>query len=1000
MALVAKYSFNDPDTFLVDSSGNSNTLTNVDGVESFNDPTYGTVASFSNGPTKYFSLASAPASTLGASPRTFSYWLKLIGTQSYRIIHGQGSSPELRVQFSNGKYDINGGSGQNATASPIDTWIYITLTYDGTTERTYFDGVLSKTSTRVYNTSAGALFIGSATNYPTNYSLTGYMTDFRIYDDALPDSEISTMYSQGPGYVAGPINLNPQDVSVSVTIGGVEGATGYRLTLQQTGSDTVTIVEDNFTVLQQTITGLTPETEYTISLFSTTGTVYEFVASSTVTTLELIVEVTWVLDGSSRYEVSSKEHLIQIMNLGTIYVDAGTPPPDYRLASYIQTADIDLLGDSTNIKTIESGQKEDGVWRHFQGSYDGALYKIANWAHNDPTVFHASFFGSVYAGHLKNMRLTGVWTITGSTSSAAFLVGTMGGGATVYNCEANFEVGTAITAGGAVSCAGLIGYAASGTFVENVSLYGSVDITPSTGYQGGILAQCFSTMKGIRNMADFPSGISGSTSAGIAARCQADAMSIVINAMTGNITGTSYSGGIAGFGNAPANADTLVNCMTGNVTGNTYVGGIWAFFSGLTGVSYTKFINYMSGDVTSNHSSFGGGMFGKFECTGTFTESINAMNGSCKDALCGNLGATQPTTLEITVNTSFGLIAQTDLYGIATPPATLTTNPVFTDLPYEPIVFTDGLGNNLEWEFMFSNLGGNPTYSSDYTHLTLHTRDVVGPFYAVTGISDTNTTVYLTYGNVNDNTLFMDSSLTVTDTNADFVYDHLSNLLYTTQNKLTLTPRSINILAEISGVEGAIGYKLTYQEVGGTELTFESGFTELTNNIHPLLPDTTYQVGLYANYGSGAGFVFVEFGSTTTLSNIAANYDTSDFVDGSGIFDFSEFFDSSVDTVSVVLDSLFTTGDDVKVYLEDDNIVEANFVNIGGTVDISSEDTLLIPFQTFSGAGQSFTLTLSDSSIVVVSYDETAETITVSGQTYAIGSSFIIDGKKLTISKW
>jgi hypothetical protein len=505
-------------------------------------------------------------------------------------------------------------------------------------------------------------------------------------------------------------------------------------------------------------------------------------------------------------------------------------------------------------------------------------------------------------------------------------------------------------------------------------------------------------MNGIRNMADFPSGIqsTGFAAGGIAARCQADAITNVINGMTGDVYGSTYCGGLFGFGNAPANADTLVNCMTGNVSGGSYVGGIWAYFSGLNGVAYSKFFNYMTGDVTSTNGSFGGGMFGKFECTGSFTESINAMNGSCKDALFGSLGATQPTTLAVTVNTSFGLIAVTDNHGTATPPATLTTNPVFTDLPYAPIVFTDGLGNSLEWEFMFSNLGGNPTYSSDYTHLTLHTRDVVGPFYAVSGISNTNTTVYLAYGNLTNKTLFMDSSLTVTDSSADSVYDHASNLLYT-PDKLALTPRSINVLVGISALDGATEYKLTYQVVGGTELIFASGFTELAQNISPLLPATAYQVGLYANYG--AGFVFVEFSSTTTLANIAANYDTSDFVDESGKYDFSDMGDASLDTLSSVLDSLFTTGDDVKFSLDGDD-VEANFVNIGGTVDISSEDALLIPFQTTSGAGQSVTLTLSDASNAVVTYDETAETITVSGQTYAVGSSFIIDGKKLTISKW
>ena len=285
MSLIAWYTFNDPNTFLVDSSGNSNTLTDVNGVDYFDDPTYGTVASFSNNPTNYFSLASAPVSTTGSNPRTFSYWVRQIGNETYRIIHGQGvGGPELRVQFSSNKYDINGGSGRSPNNAPsVGSWAHISLTYDGTTERTYFNGSLNRTVSIAYNTAPGPLFIGSATNFTSGYSLNGYILDFRIYDGALSDAEINTLYSDGPS--SSPFRVEPQVTSASVTIGAVDGATGYRLTLQQTGSSTVSIVNDNFTDLNQTVTNLTPGTEYTISLFSITGDVFEFVDSTVITTL-------------------------------------------------------------------------------------------------------------------------------------------------------------------------------------------------------------------------------------------------------------------------------------------------------------------------------------------------------------------------------------------------------------------------------------------------------------------------------------------------------------------------------------------------------------------------------------------------------------------------------------------------------------------------------------------------------------------------------------------
>ena len=199
-SLLLRYKFNDPATFLIDSTGNSNTLTDVNGVESVSDPSYGTAASFSNSPTKYFSLAAAPASTTGSSPRTFSYWVKQVATDTYRIIHGQGNGGnELRLQFSGNRYDVNGGSGQSPNPAPAHgQWAHITFTYDGTTERTYFQGSLDRAVVVALSTTTGPLFIGSAPRYPTNYSLGGYMLDFRVYDGALSDAEINTLFTDGP----------------------------------------------------------------------------------------------------------------------------------------------------------------------------------------------------------------------------------------------------------------------------------------------------------------------------------------------------------------------------------------------------------------------------------------------------------------------------------------------------------------------------------------------------------------------------------------------------------------------------------------------------------------------------------------------------------------------------------------------------------------------------------------------------------------------------------
>ena len=79
--------------------------------------------------------------------------------------------------------------------------------------------------------------------------------------------------------------LVPKVASITAIVGEVDGATSYRLTLQEDGSSTVSIAQDNFTELTQTITNVNPETLYTVELFADSGSGYESVAIKTATTL-------------------------------------------------------------------------------------------------------------------------------------------------------------------------------------------------------------------------------------------------------------------------------------------------------------------------------------------------------------------------------------------------------------------------------------------------------------------------------------------------------------------------------------------------------------------------------------------------------------------------------------------------------------------------------------------------------------------------------------------
>ena len=58
---------------------------------------------------------------------------------------------------------------------------------------------------------------------------------------------------------------------------------------------------------------------------------------------------------------------------------------------------------------------------------------------------------------------------------------------------------------------------------------------------------------------------------------------------------------------------------------------------------------------------------------------------------------------------------------------------------------------------------------------------------------------------------------------------------------------------------------------------------------------------------------------------------------------------------------------------------------------------LLKHFSASAGSGQSVSLTLTDETVMAITYDETSQKITVEGKTYASGDSFIVEGKRITV---
>ena len=655
--------------------------------------------------------------------------------------------------------------------------------------------------------------------------------------------------------------------------------------------------------------------------------------------------VTWVQDGNGNYEVSSPEHLKQLMNAGSLYTDAGSPPSSYWTTDYIQTADIDLLSDSTDIKPIGINGNT------FSGDYDGGNYSISNWSYVDPNFATTDscqpcvgFFGYANGGAvLKNIRLTGIFSLHGFNEFCGFFTG-RNSGAEISNIICDFDVGTNLTRGVNTSATAL--YVGSfGGYSQGASITG-VDVKGTIAFDvnglgnitlGGLFGVTRFQTVSLITISATVSGLSGTTCAGLIAWMRDSTISNCINAMTGDIaTSRGTAGGIIAAESAPNSITNIVNAMTGNITTSSgTAGGIIA--QGQTTTTYDSLFNYMTGDISGTNS---GGIFGGAASPSTVTNSINAMNGNVENSVRG----TGTVSGSVTVDTNFGLTFTSNDNGTSTPLAGFLTIASFPDLPYFLLSGSDTVGNTYDYDFIFANIGGNNTYST--THLIIS-------------------------GGVGT---FQDGVVPIPP--------------------LVVTPRVSSVLATVTPVTGAIAYRLTSQDTGSlNENVVKNNFTDLVQRISSLSPSTEYTFRLYSTTGSGFVLEYTE--TVTTLENSASNYDTSVY-GTNGKFDLTVLDDSSFALLGEVMNEVFTTGEELEINIGPRKSKVA-FVKRGEAV--STDDSILVPFSTSGGSGQEITMNLSDASTVSVAYDEVNGALTIGTETLEVGDSTVVDGKKLTVKE-
>lgn len=640
--------------------------------------------------------------------------------------------------------------------------------------------------------------------------------------------------------------------------------------------------------------------------------------------------VTWVLDANSKHEISSKDHLVQLMNNGLLYTNAGSVPSGFMAADYVQTVDIDLLGDSTDIVPI-------GTDSVFQGDYDGNAFTISNWSYVDPNygtadayVTNAGLFGNVNGATLKNIRVAGVCTLSGFGERAGIFAGNLDN-TTAYNIECDLSAGSSIQQGDNTSgiwayMSGLIGGNAGGSATA-LTFRGQLDsIVPSVNVErpvvGGLIAFANQTnLTLLRNLGVFPGGLNGYYAGGVVAYLFWSTFVKGMNAMQGDITSTKQCGGVIGYlrqSNSSQTSTEYVNSMKGDIRtvnpGGQYPAGVVGWLGQQAGSTIHTFMNYMTGDIVATQNSiWAAGIIGLSDASANITTSINAMNGTVYNSVMSSAVSVPDLA---TVDTSFGLAFTVDNYNTN---AAVTGLPIDTDtnLPYFLLTATDGDGVLHDWDFIF----GNPT-------------------------------------------------------------------------TLSFIPRPVNVQITYGAKTGAVAYRMTVQEAGdasNTVRTVKTGFTDLAINVKSLSPETEYVFSLYST-ADGSQYELYLQDNESTLVNLAANYDISDYGDGTGGYDLSD------DSLSEFLNDLFTTGDSLVVSIGNGVTKKTTFVKIGGSSAIADTDALLLPFDVNSGASQSVSITLSDSSSVTLAFDEVNETLNFGGTVYSPGESVVVDGRKLTFT--
>lgn len=242
-----------------------------------------------------------PAELQGAHPYSIEVWFWKNADASDQRGLFSWTADSTGVLSDAGKFTVgnpavrhNNSKDLNWGEVPIkEVWHHATVTYDGTTESIYLNGVLSNSATKTLNIDTGTyypmLFSGIAAITPknTSWSLNGAIAAVRVHSEALSSADVAANHAAGMAEV--PVtdisvqalaasNITANSASLNANLAATTSASTTELTFYYgttdlgktktgwAGSAVVAAPNDAGTISKQ-VSGLTADTTYYVRIY-------------------------------------------------------------------------------------------------------------------------------------------------------------------------------------------------------------------------------------------------------------------------------------------------------------------------------------------------------------------------------------------------------------------------------------------------------------------------------------------------------------------------------------------------------------------------------------------------------------------------------------------------------------------------------------------------------------------------------------------------------------